>query len=341
VRWAFGTATDTPTGGCLGGRNPHYFPIDPNGNVASKIDGADTWTYFWNAENQLAKVEKNGVEIARFSYDPMGRRVEKLASGVTTYTYEDESILREVRGGATLMYVQGPAIDEPLARDDGTSLTYFHVDGLGSVVKTTTAAGTVNLARQYDSWGNLETASSEQGYAFTGREWDPETGLYYYRARYYDATVGRFVSADPIRFLGGVNFYAYVINNPTGNIDPFGLLWWNPKSYWDLWKQYQKQKKCAETVIECDKRVRCKCSEAKSESARSVCQTPATNCCAKVAFLCEGGFSFNLDNCAPPCPPDPSPTPPPPPNPCNVYGQNSKQCRDWWEDWKRKNGGEW
>jgi RHS repeat-associated protein len=50
--------------------------------------------------------------------------------------------------------------------------------------------------------------------AFTGREYDPETGLYYYRARYYDPKIGRFVSQDPIGFLGGNNFYAYVENNP-------------------------------------------------------------------------------------------------------------------------------
>jgi RHS repeat-associated protein len=46
-------------------------------------------------------------------------------------------------------------------------------------------------------------------YAYTGREWDPETNLYYYRARYYDPKVGRFISEDPLRFVGGVNFHAY------------------------------------------------------------------------------------------------------------------------------------
>jgi RHS repeat-associated protein len=59
--------------------------------------------------------------------------------------------------------------------------------------------------------------------AFTAREWDPETGLYYYRARYYDPKGGRFLSEDPIGFGGGVNFYAYVGNGPTNWIDPFGL----------------------------------------------------------------------------------------------------------------------
>jgi RHS repeat-associated protein len=59
--------------------------------------------------------------------------------------------------------------------------------------------------------------------AFTGREWDPEINLYYYRARYYDPKVGRFISEDPIGLTGGVNFYGYVGGQPTNAVDPFGL----------------------------------------------------------------------------------------------------------------------
>ena len=86
----------------------------------------------------------------------------------------------------TLKYVHGPAVDAPLAVDDGTALSYYHADGLGSVVKTTNTAGAVTLTRQYDAWGISRLGEATSGYAFTGREWDPETGLYYYRTRYYD-----------------------------------------------------------------------------------------------------------------------------------------------------------
>ena len=103
-------------------------------------------------------------------------------------------------------------------------MTYYHADGLGSIVKRTDQAGAVVHEYRYDAWGKIEAGATEAGYAFTGREWDPETGLYYYRARYYDPKVGRFLSEDPIGFFGGVNFYAYVDNNPVNLIDPTGLL---------------------------------------------------------------------------------------------------------------------
>ena len=181
-------------------------------------------TYEWNAESQLKRVLKNSVEQARFAYDPLGRRVERIAGGVTTgWTYDSEDILREVRGASTLKYVHSLRVDEPLATDDGSALSYFHADGLGSMVKTTGATGVVTLTRRYDAWGNLDLGGSTSGHAFTGREHEPETGLVYYRARYFDPKIGRFLSEDPIKFAAGLNFYAYVENNPTNYTDPMGL----------------------------------------------------------------------------------------------------------------------
>jgi len=74
-----------------------------------------------------------------------------------------------------------------------------------------------------DPWGNLTTGASTPGYAYTGREWDPEIGLYYYRARYYDPKIGRFIGEDPIGLRGGINLFGYVGNAPLRFIDPFGL----------------------------------------------------------------------------------------------------------------------
>ena len=109
------------------------YTYDLSGNLTQKLEGADTWAYEWNAEGQLKRVLKNGVEQARFSYDPIGRRVAKVASAVTTaYTYYDSSVLREVRGSTTLRYVQGLGVDEPLAVEDFTGLSSFHADALAA-----------------------------------------------------------------------------------------------------------------------------------------------------------------------------------------------------------------
>jgi RHS repeat-associated protein len=169
---------------------------------------------------------RNGVLQASFQYDPLGRRVVKSTPAkVTTYTYDGADILREnvTVGGITTTshYVHGPSIDEPLAKETGGVVTYYHADGLGSIVKETSAAGVVTNTLRYDAWGNIE-AGARDGFAFTGREWDPETGLYYYRARYYDSHAGRFLSEDPIGFAGGLHLYAYVLNEPVGGKDPAG-----------------------------------------------------------------------------------------------------------------------
>src|SRR5262249_11128563 len=80
------------------------------------------------------------------------------------------------------------------------------------------------INRQYDSFGSLQTGASYEGYSYTGREWDPEVELYYYRARYYDPKISRFLSEDPVRSQGGINLYVYVGNDPANQIDPSGMV---------------------------------------------------------------------------------------------------------------------
>jgi RHS repeat-associated protein len=159
----------------------------------------------------------------------MGRRVEKVAGGFTTgYTYDGADILREVRGATSWKYIHGPGSDQPLAREDGSgALTYYNADGLGSIVKRSSQAGAVAHEYRYDAWGSIEVGSSEAGHAFTGREWDPETRLYYYRARYYDPTLGRFASEDLPRIDDAFRRYSYVRNSPAVYRDPSG--WWETR----------------------------------------------------------------------------------------------------------------
>ena len=200
------------------------FAYDLNGNLIQKVEGSDTWTYEWNAENQLTRVRTNGVEVARYAYDPSGRRVERTANATTTlWSYQDRDILRETSSGTATQYSHGPGVDEPLAQEDSSGvLAFLHADGLGSVVRITDATGSAASSRRFDAFGKPEVGPTD-GYGFTAREWDGTPRLAYHRARYYDPTMGRFVSEDPVRFRGGSNFYVYALGNPVNARDPLGL----------------------------------------------------------------------------------------------------------------------
>jgi len=96
--------------------------------------------------------------------------------------------------------------------------SYYQADGLGSVTSLSNGAGAVAQNYTYAAFGNIiaTTGSLVNSFRYTGREFDSETSLYFYRARYYDPATGRFLSEDPIEFAGGANFYPYVQNDPQG-----------------------------------------------------------------------------------------------------------------------------
>jgi len=203
---------------------------DNNGNITGKTTLNGTYTYLYDDENRLTELRFNGSAIATYKYDPFGRRIEKnVASPATTYKYlyDGANILYEYDGSNAIKtrYTHNLATDDPLAIEANGTLYTYHKDTLSSVrALTDSTQATINTYR-YDSFGNTTQAGTLlQPYAYTGREWDWETGLYYYRARTYDSRIGRFISKDPISFAGGdVNLYGYVSNNPVNYADPSGL----------------------------------------------------------------------------------------------------------------------
>jgi len=168
-------------------------------------------------------------ETVEFAYDPFGRRIEKKTSAKTTrFAYDREDIVAEYDGANVLQasYIHGPNIDEPLQMKRGGVTYFYQRDGLGSIASLSNNTGIKQKTYRYDSFGNIiaETGTVENPYIYTGRERDAETGLYYYRARYYDPQFGRFLNEDPIGFASGdENFHAYVGNNPVNFVDPLGL----------------------------------------------------------------------------------------------------------------------
>jgi len=204
------------------------YAYDNNGNMVSKTDSNGTTGFTWDYENRLTSVTlPGGGGTVTFKYDPFGRRIQKSsASGIVNYLYDGANIVTEVdaAGNTLAAYAQGAGIDEPLAMWRAGATSYYEADGLGSVTSLS-AGSTLSATYTYDAFGNptASTGTLTNPFRYTGREWDSETHLYYYRARYYDPSVGRFTSEDAVRFLGGNNFYAYALNQPTTYIDPHGF----------------------------------------------------------------------------------------------------------------------
>jgi RHS repeat-associated protein len=138
-------------------------------------------------------------------------------------------------GGSVLArYAHSEGVDEPLSELRGATVAFYEQDGLGSVTSLSGSSGTFANSYIYDSFGNLgsSTGSLVNPFQYTGRDSDSETGLRYYRARYYDPTSGRFLSEDPFGLRGGVNKFNYVRGNPVNATDPMGLLTvyvWRPR----------------------------------------------------------------------------------------------------------------
>lgn len=170
---------------------------DNNGNLTRKTDkvtGAFT-LYEYDAENKLVRVVSNGKTV-NYKYDGLGRRVEKEIVDVTTTTtrfiYDNEDILLELDGSNNIVarYTHGPGIDEPIIMEKGGASFFYHADGLGSITELTDVNGSVVKFYSYSSFGKIESETNPtffQPYTFTGREFDPETGLYHYRHRQYDS----------------------------------------------------------------------------------------------------------------------------------------------------------
>jgi RHS repeat-associated protein len=203
--------------------------FDNNGNSATKVDSTGTTTYNWDFENRLTSVTLPGSGgTVSFKCDPFGRRIYKSStSGTSIFAYDGYNLIEETgaTGSVVARYAQTQNIDEPLAMLRGGATSFYHADGLGSITSLSTSAGAIANTYANDSFGKLtaSTGSLVNAFRYTARESDPETGLYYYRARYYDPQLGRFVSGDPIGFSDGPNLYTYVHNTPLGFKDSFGL----------------------------------------------------------------------------------------------------------------------
>ena len=177
---------------------------DANGNLVEGRKGPKGTThYVYDATNQLIKVVlPDGTEVS-YGYAPTGERIwRRDARGKTYYVTDGVNLLAEL--GEDLKpkasYVQGPGVDHPLVMvRDGRDYC-FHADRLGTICRLTDRKGAIAATYEYDPFGEIRSKQGavESPFCFTARERDAATGLYYYRARYYDAILGRFLSKDAL-----------------------------------------------------------------------------------------------------------------------------------------------
>jgi RHS repeat-associated protein len=193
---------------------------DANGNATSLAGPDGLATLTWDARDRLRSVTLSNATL-EFGYDAIGRRALRVADDLSAYQYAGGDVIRESRRGLDVAYLRGLGADETLGQEQSVA---YMIDGTRTTIGLVDPAGTVIQTFTYEPFGLTETsgAPDRTRYQFTGRERDADW-LYYYRARYYNPRLMRFLQPDPLGRAGGANPYAYAANNPLSFIDPSGL----------------------------------------------------------------------------------------------------------------------
>jgi RHS repeat-associated protein len=214
----------------------HSLEYNARGSLIS--DGENTYDY--DELNRLTLLTDSLGNETNYFYDAFSRRIAKEQDGSRNfYVYEKSNVIEEQDGSGTLekSFVHGAGTDEPLFMTDHLTAAdyYYHSDSLGSITEISGSTGALVEAYEYEVYGQptiysdsarskeiTHEDSLQQPYLFTARRYDSESENYYYRARYHDPKLGRFLSPDPLDYIDSMNVYAYVDNNPINYVDPTG-----------------------------------------------------------------------------------------------------------------------
>jgi len=227
------------------------YDYDANGNMterevdyndAAKAD--ESWSYGYDADDRMVVVRKDGDVVAEYGYDALGRRVVKDVAGEAAEImfYQNDEVVEEWSiGKVSKRFVHGPGLDDYVAliRPEGVSEAgtyYYHADGLGSITGISKGPdGSIYASYEYRPFGDRKVLSgsssqSINSFEYTGRRFDQETDLMFYRSRYYIPGSRKFTQEDTwtgLQMWPGsyINKYSYVTNNPINLIDPYGEGW--------------------------------------------------------------------------------------------------------------------
>ncbi len=225
---------------------------DARGNLTGA--GGDSYTY--SSENLLKSATVSSTN-STYAYDPMLRLYEVAAGSTLRFQYDGVALIAEYNTSSVMQkrYVHGPGTDAPLVEysESGTGSgvrTFLHADERGSIVARSNESGAKTAINAYDEYG-IPGGGNVGRFQYTGQTWLSPLGMYYYKARFYSPTLGRFMQTDPIGYGDGMNTHAYVANDPVNSTDFRGLcsftLWgrfiqepvgehdYGPKILVDMW----------------------------------------------------------------------------------------------------------
>lgn len=223
------------------------FTYNNNGCRKTSVTGGVTTSYSWDNENRLTAVSNRNLT---YTYDAFGNRVARSENGQTTrYVLNLNGAMSQVlaetdaSGNETAYYVYGLGLLTRVDADNTSVRHYYHFNHRGDTIGLSDTSGNFTDYYAYDEYGQVQEDSNNslnQPFKFVGQYgvMDEGQGLYFMRARYYDAVVGRFLSEDPLGFEGGDwNLFAYVGGRPLVGVDPNGLeenpLWYQMTNWVD------------------------------------------------------------------------------------------------------------
>jgi RHS repeat-associated protein len=204
---------------------------DANGNTTGSASAGEAIGYGYNVRDRMSIVQRNQATVANYTYNALNERVAKATTSPQTlnerFVYDEMSRLVGEYGSTNRDYIWLDGLPIAVA-DSGSAgaINYVYADGNGSPRVIATGAG--DTVWQWSFQANpFGEQSPVGGYVYNlrspGQYYDAESGLYHNVNRDFEAATGRYVESDPIGLNGGMSTYAYVANNPYGDIDPLGL----------------------------------------------------------------------------------------------------------------------